>query len=196
MHIIYTEHYDVQNYIFQHGNLVTGAAAAASIDSRKLQRDLGDASDWCRQKALLWQNWIALCVRLLEDGITGEANYRVLSPIQTRHCGPTDSQKHQDIILSLASRVNIPEAELKQKLIVSTDKVRGYFGKNEHHRIFKGKWFAAILADEVDRIMAGTSYDNKNLAVKLPCAVSATLNFSEPWTDYFRNSLIRIVAML
>lgn len=195
-HAIYTQHYDVQNYVFQHGDLVTGTAAAASVDPRRLQGDLGDASRWCKQVATLWRDWIALCLRLLEDGIQCEANYRVLSRVQTCYYGPTDVGVHQALTRRLARRAGVPVAEFRRRLSSTTDKVERYFARGEHHRVFKGKWFAAILADHVDQIMAGNPYDGNGLAGRLPSTIAATMDFSEAWADHFKQPLRNIAALL
>jgi len=195
-HVVYTQHYDVQNYVFEHGNLVTGASAAASIDPRKIEAQFFDASGWCRQTASLWRDWIALCLRMLEDGVPCEANYRVLSPVQTRYCGPTDVSAHQALTRRLARRSGVPISELRQRIAMSLRKVDRYFAKGEHHRIFKGKWFAAILADNVDCIMAGDPYDGNRLSGRLLSAIAATLDFSEAWTEHFKQPLRDICAEL
>jgi hypothetical protein len=195
-HAVYTQHYDVQNYVFQHGDLVRGAASAASVDCRKLEADLSDASRWCFEAARRWRDWVGLCLRLLEDGIPCEANYRVLSRVQTRPCGPTDPAALRALTRDIARRARMSVADLRKKLAVSAAKVDRYYERGEHHRIFKGKWFASILADEIDRIMAGAPYDSKGLSGRIPCAIAATLDFSEPWADYFKDSLRDIVATL
>ncbi len=196
LHAVYTEHYDVQNYVFQHGDLVKGAAAAASVDPRRLEADLGDAPQWCKHVAMLWRDWLALCLRMLEDGIPSEANYRVLSRVQTRHCGPTDVQANRAFIGALARRADVPVAELTRRLSSTADKVERYYAKGEHHRIFKGKWFTVILADDVDRIMAGDRYDRHGLAGRLPSAIAATLDFSGSWSENIKQPLREIAAML
>lgn len=195
-HIVYTQHYDVQNYIFEHGDLVTGAAAAASIDPRKLHSVLGNSSEWCRRASHLWRDWIALCFRLIEDGIRGEANYSVPSRIQTRNCGVTDTHAHESLVRALAQRTNIPFDEMMRKVELSKKKIDRYFRRGEHHRVFKGKWFALILADEVGRVMAGHPHDCNGLAGRLPSTVAATLNFSGPWAGYFKQRLCAVAAML
>jgi len=196
LHAVYTEHYDVQNYVFQHGDLAKGTAAAASVDPRRIEGDLGDAPRWCKHVAMLWRDWLALCLRLLEDGIPCEANYRVLSRVQTRHCGPTNVQAHRALVRDIAGRAGVSVAELTRRVSLTADKVERYFARGEHHRIFKGKWFAAILADDVARIMAGNPFDDHGLAGRLPSAIATTLDFSEPWTEHFRQPLHDIAAML
>lgn len=195
-HLVYTQHYDVQNYVFDNGDLTKGGAAAASVDPRRLEADLDDASQWCCHVATHWKDWVALCLQLLEDEIPCEANYRVLSRVQTRLCGPTDQTALRSLTRDIARRTHIPVAELRRRLKTSTNKVDRYFRRGDHHRIFKGKWLGSILADDIDRIMAGDPYDANGLSGRLPSAVAATLDFSETWTDNFRQPLRNIAAML
>jgi hypothetical protein len=80
-------------------------------------------------------------------------------------------------------------AEIKQRLAATKRKVDRHFRKGLHNHIFKGKWLPSILADEIDRTMAGRPYDNNRLATRLPCTIPRTLHFMEPWADYFRNAI-------
>lgn len=195
-HLVYTKYYDIQNYVFENGDLVKGSATAASIDPRRLDRHLGDSSKWCRQVATLWKDWLALCLRLLEDKISGEANYKVLSRVQTRLCGPTDNEALDKLTRDIACRAIISVTELRSRLRMSVNKVNSYLQKEEHHRIFKGKWFGAVLADDIDRIMTGDPYDSYALGRRLPCTITATLDFSLPWANDFRRPLLNIAALL
>ena len=188
-HLVYTEYYDVQNYIFLHGDLLTGTASAASVDPARLSVQLSNASEWCLRAAKLWREWISICLRMLEDGISCEANYRVASRVQARPSGPTDAKLYATLTHTIAHRASLPVAVLRQQLTTTTEKVDRYFSQSLHHRIFKGKWFALILADELDRIMAGQPYDNNGFAKRLPSSIAATLDFREPWADYFRNAI-------
>jgi hypothetical protein len=195
-HVVYTEHYDVQNYIFMHGDLRIGAAAAASVAPEWLSPSLTDSAAWCRHAAELWQDWITLCLHLLKEGIRCEANYRVVSQVQTRASEPTDPARHAALTSDIARRAQVPVVGFRLRLAVSAKKVERYFRKGQHHRIFKGKWFTTILADEIDRVMAGRPYDRNGLAKRIPGAVTATLDFAEPWADYFRNALQTVIALL
>ena len=195
-HVIYTEYYDVQNYIFMHGNILTGAASTGSIDPAILNSELSDASRWCMRMAQLWREWISLCLYILEENINCEANYKVASPVQTRPCGATDANLHANLIRKLARKLRIPVAVFRQRLATTTRKVDRYYACSQHHRIFKGKWFATVLSDDINRIMAGRPYDSNSLASSLTSSVAATLDFTEPWADYFKNPIRNVTAML
>jgi hypothetical protein len=195
-HLVYTRYYDIQNYVFENGDLTKGSAAAASVDPRRLEGHLGDSSRWCRQIATLWKDWLALCLRLLEDKISGEANYKVLSQVQTRLCGTTDHTALDKLMHDIARRAGIPITDLRSRLRMSRNKVNSYLQREDHHRIFKGKWFSAVLADDIDRLMADDPYDDNALGRRLPCTIAATLDFSLPWADDFKRPLLNIAALL
>ncbi len=195
-HVVYTEHYDVQNYIFMHGNLLTGAASAASVDPARLRAELSDAPRWSLRISILWREWIAFCLRVLEENISCVANYRVMSQVQTRPCGPTDARRYAALTCDVARRCRLPVAVFRKRLAATTRKVDRYFATGQHHRIFKGKWFATVLADDIDRIMGGRPYNRRGLVSRLTCSVAATLDFTEPWADHFRNPIHNVTAML
>lgn len=195
-HVVYTEHYDIQNYIFLHGNLLNGAASAASVDPTILCAELSDASKWCLRIAELWREWISLCLHVLEENISCEANYGVASRVQIRPCGPTDTNRYDHLTCNLATRCGLPVTVFRQRLATTTSKVDIYFAKGQHHRIFKGKWFSTVLADDIDRIMAGRPYDRNRLASRLASSVAATLDFTEDWAVYFKNRIRKVSAVL
>ena len=195
-HVIYTSYYDVQNYIFLKGDLLLGAASAASIDPARLRSQFSDAPAWCQHVVTLWREWISLCLRMLEDGISSEANYGVASRVQTRPSGPVDAALCATLTTNLARRCGLPVAVFRQKLASTMKKVDRYISKQEHHRIFKGKWFALILADHIDSIMAGQPYDRNGLAARLPSAIAATIDFSGSWADHFRDGIQKVLALM
>ncbi len=151
-HVAYTEHYDVQNYMFMHGNLLTAAASAASVDPAKLSAELSDARGWCLRIAKLWREWIALCLCVLEEKISSEANYRVPSRVQTRPCGPTDSTKYDALTRAVARRSGLPVADFRQKIAATTRKVDKCIARGNHHGVFKGKWFATVLGAQLAKV--------------------------------------------
>jgi hypothetical protein len=195
-HVVYTEHYDVQNYIFMHGNLVIGAASAASCDPTSLSGELSDASAWCLRIVFLWREWISLCLLTLKNRIPCEANYRVMSRVQSRPCGCLDSRRYAREIHRVAKQGGLKIAAFSPQVTATTRIVDRYFAKGQHHRLFKGKWFGTILADDIDRIMAGRPYHSNGLARRLPSAIAATIDFTEPWTDHFKRPICGLAAML
>lgn len=195
-HLVYTEHYDVQNYIFEHGNLLRGAAAAASVDPALLSPALSISTTWCKRRAEDWREWLVLCLFVLEERLHCEANYRLPSQVQLRPCGPTDQATHAALVARLQQRSHLSTVEFRQRLARISARVEQYYRRSKHHCIFKGKWFASILSDEIEQIMQGHPYDNSNLDRRLPCAIAATLNFSESWCNHFTQPLREVLETL
>ncbi len=125
-HVIYSEHYDIQNYIYKHGDLVRGAASAASIDPGRLKEKLGNSERWCQSKVLYAREWISLCLRTLDDNISCSARYEKISNIQERPSGETDQNKYNQLIKQIAEKCGKPEEELIRRIKVSRDKVDRY----------------------------------------------------------------------
>ena len=179
-----------------HGNLLIGAASAASVDPARLRAELCDAPRWCLYIARLWREWISLCLCVLEENISCEANYRVVSRVQTRPCGSTDARRYATLTRDVARRCGLTTQVFRQRLSATARKVDKYFARDQHHRIFKGKWFATVLSDDIDRIMAGRPYNNSHLGSRLTSSIATTLDFTEPWADYFRTPIRDVIAML
>ena len=195
-HLVYTEHYSVENYVFLHGDLTRGASSAASVDPLRLAGRIGDAAAWCKRIAFLWSDWLALCLYMAREGATCEANYSVLSKVQTRLCGPTDQAKYDELVADLAGRAGTPLEEFRAAVVRVGRKVRRYCRAGKHHKIFNGKWFEAVLADEVNCIMAGSPYDGGHVSGRLGACVAGTIGFADVWAEHFKRRLREIVARL
>lgn len=195
-HIVYTEFYEVENHIFEHSDLVRGAAAAASADPRVLSVELGGAHSWCRRSAHLWRDWTVLCLCALTAGIACEAKYAVQSRVQTRPCGPTDPTKHQQLVDDILRRAGVPAPVLQAQLSDASERVDRYFGNGDHHRVFKGTWFSHILADQIDLVLKGVGYQKAGLSTRLPGALAATLDYNQSWADHFKDPVRTIAALL
>jgi len=194
-HIVYTEYYDVQNYVFEYGDLIKGAAAAASINPTKLSQ-LADGVCWCKWASQNWRDWVVLCLFMLKKQIPCEANYARPSPIHRRYCGPVDSTAHFAILAALQTRTGLALNAFDQELATIAKRVDWYYQQGKHHCIFKGKWFATILSDQIDQIMSGNPYDINNLANRLPCTIATTLDFRGAWAEHFKAPLRHILKNL
>ena len=195
IHVMYTQYYDVQNYIYKYGDLVKGASAAASIDPINIEKPLKNSSDWCKQAAIKWYEWVVLCVFISLSGIAKCPNYRIHSTIQTRICGITDINKYDLFIVDLASKMQISKEELTRRLERTYEKVANYYKQDEYHKVFKGKWYSEILSDNIKQMMK-TQYEEKSLSSRLPNVIVATLDFTGSWADHLRKPLIEISTKL
>lgn len=195
-HLVYTEYYDVQNHIFENGDVLRGAAAAASIAPQLLRPALSDPSWWCRQAATKWKDWVKLCMFAKQEDIRCQANYHDYSPINSPPSANVDAQKRRAWISTLREKSELSSAVFETRFASASNRVDTYFRRGEHHKVFKGKWFAHLLADEIKHIMGARPYDSKGLATRLPSAVAATLDFDADWAEYFKAPLDRVISAL
>lgn len=192
-HLIYSKYYDIQNYIYEHGNIKQGVAVAASVDPEILPSTLNDASVWCLKMAKNWKHWISLCLLVLKENISYESNYGVASKIQTRACSSIDSTVYSSYLSRLRLKSGFTSADFDSRYLRITNRVDFYFANRDHHKIFKGKWFTKILVDYIALSLYDTTYDNNSLVAKLPSTIIMTLDFSESWVDDFREPLMYLL---
>jgi hypothetical protein len=195
-HVVYTTYYDVENHIFEHGDLIRGAASAASVDPALLLPVLSDARVWCQRSARRWREWLVLCLCVSEMQVSCQATYRVPSRVQMRPCGPTNQSAHTRLVSDAASKAGVSTREFQKRLDIVARRVDRILSNSDHHRIFKGKWFASILADEIHQTMGGRPYDSSALPGRLTRVIAATLDFDQPWAAHFREPVANVAAQL
>ena len=195
-HLVYTEYYDIENYIFEYGDLLNGAAAAASIDPARLSNYFSNAHRWCKLATNKWRKWVVLCLFVMREHIPCEANYRMPSRIHESPCGSIDNLKYSSFLSRLQTKTCLYSDTFKQRLKEVSKRVDFYYNKDKHHYIFKGKWFAYILSDEIKKIMSGVNYDANDLINRLPSIIAITLDFRGTWADHFKIPLRNILGKL
>ena len=61
-HVVYTETYDIESYLFIHGDLCQATAASAPLDIGSVRTGIGDYNKWRYRAAVTWKNWVTLCL--------------------------------------------------------------------------------------------------------------------------------------
>jgi hypothetical protein len=190
---IYTRYYDVQNDIFLNGNLMQGSAAAASIDPAVLAQQLSNAGIWCSHAAERWREWATLCLVAAVKSINQQCNYRVQSQVQNPLDGQLDAARLRQIISQMAAKagMTLPTFTACHRRI--RQRVMQLYLAGQQDKVFKGKWYAALIDEDVRRLMGQTDFDKQGFSSKVTCAVAATLNFTDPWASYYTGRLADIL---
>jgi len=194
-HVVYTEHYDVQNYVYLHGDLEKGAASAASLPPQVLSSELSDGRAWCRGAAERWMEWVALCLFVQRRRIRYR-NYASHSPLNDPSHSPTDPAAHQAELTRLRKASGLADQEFAEALGRTTALVGRYYRFAKQDRIFKGKWYSRILRDDLCRMASTSPLDKDGLEGRLTCAIAATLDFRAPWTEHLACPLRAMAALL
>jgi hypothetical protein len=192
-HLIYTEFYHLENYLFRFGSLADAAASAASLDRNIIEVGLGDSSNWLNSRAENWHDWITLCVFSKTLKIGGQANYGIVSPLNKPPNSPTDPAARAALIAGIQAASGMAPAAFSQILKRVYRRINRIFRAGQHDRVFKGKWYAFILAQDIKAIAGGQPYDERFVQQKLLGSLPVTLDYDAAWSGYFKS---RIVALL
>ena len=192
-HVIYTRYYDVQNEIFLNGDLCQGCASAASLDPVRLASLLSDSHTWCKHAAQRWQDWVVLCIIAKIKSIRQVCNYRVHSKVQNPITGEVDAPRLEARVKEMAVRSGMALADFEALLESVKRKVRRYYSSGQQDKVFKGKWYSALLDEDINRLMGQSAFSRHGLSTSVNSAVGATLRFSDSWAQYYVSRLADLI---
>lgn len=188
-HIIYTRYYDVHNEVYRHGNLVLGAACAASLDETVLSPLLADTSMWCAQASRRWQDWLVLCLISARKKVACQHNFRVPSNIQCPKTGNADPTLLNQAKSTTATSLHLGTTAFQRMYDSYHARVDEYFRSGQHDVVFKGKWYPHLLDEDIRRLMGQDDYMKGGFTRRITSSVAATLDFADSWTDYYTSRL-------
>lgn len=186
-YVFYTKHYDLQNYLFLHGDVINSAAACASIPAENILLKLGDQHAWLNQCAEMWQEWVTICLFLKVNKIS-LGGYGVSSKINTKEYGATDQ-----VLLDKYKALALKKSGLDQEAFDAcyedaATAVGGMYATGNANKVFKGKWYLDWLENHL-LSQHRVRVSRKNLA----CTLSAHLDWNGDWTDPYKAKLIRLI---
>jgi hypothetical protein len=188
-HVVYTAHYDVQNYVFRHGDFIRSVSAAASIDENELHQYFG--RNWCETAARRWKEWITLCLFSVVYAGGRIANYRNISKVNTPPNGPVDLGLYTAALAQARSNCQLKQAQFERAIGRLTTRVEKHLSKGTYDLVFKGKWYSTLLEMDLRSAFPGRG-QLRNIGTKATAALLATLDLSQPWAEH----LLKPVAAL
>jgi len=195
-HVVYTLYYDVENHIFIEGDLVEAAAASASMDHQEVLACIGDYHRWRRQVAERWKEWVTLCLFVAKKKISCECNYRVTSRINKPLHGNVDQNAYRDRLHRIQNKLGRTSRQFKRAFRRVSRLVDNVYADGEYDRIFKGRWYAILLAVTIRDGAASRSIDSTGLETRLRSNAVLTLDFEEPWAEYFKEPVRNLIHQL
>src|SRR5579863_3356375 len=187
-HIVYTEYYEVENYVVAYGDLVESTAAAAALDRESVRRGLAPGSDsWRRDAAANWKEWIKLCIFTQTRKMNHLCNYKVCSRINPAPYAPIDRTLHANWLADLERHSSLTSIDFKRVLRRISRTVERIYDENNHDLVFKGKWYFEFLAESVRRIAGSRPYNSNGLEDRLLACLQQSLNFQDTWTGRFKD---------
>jgi len=193
-HIIYTETYEMENYFFIHGALSEVAAASASLEVESIRAALGDYESWRHLAATKWKKWVKLCLFSKTCGTESISNYRLSrSPINVGVCGPVKSTEYKRHLLELEHKSYLSPDEFKRSFTRLCRKVDRVYSAGQHDRIFKGKWYACFLVEDIKRVATRRRFNSMRLETRLISGLALTLNYCGLWAEHFQVPIRRLI---
>jgi hypothetical protein len=195
-HIVYTEYYDFEGYLFREGDVVRAIAAAAQVDERRAVRWLGPAQEWRRRASERWKDWVKLCLFANLRKLPGVCNYGAYSQLNTPLSDKVDSVELARRRAELESASGLGRKQFERAFRRVAARVDSAYAADRAERVFKAKWYPAIAEDEIRRSAGSYPINGTGLRSRLPECLLLTLNFDESWSEWFKGPLRALIARL
>ena len=196
-HIVYTEHYDIESYLFVYGEIGQAAASAAALDVGTVKIGLGDYIEWRDRAAARWKSWVKLCVFAAIHNVGAGRYYsRPTSQINLGIRGPVD-QVQYDSHRSAIELSSGMEPELFHHAFEQvSNRVDHIYIEGKYDQVFKGKWYLEFLEEDIHGIAGDVRFDHRSLKTRMRSALEQTLNLDESWAFQFRTPVEHLVRSL
>ncbi len=193
-HILYTDFYDVENHVFSEGDVARAVASACSLSPNWCRDTFGEAGLWQANAARNWVDWVKLCYSSKTSNAATEANYGRLSPVNNPLYAVADSNTLAKLERKLHKSIREKSKGSCHEWVNSREEVDRLYKSGNWDVVFKGKWYAHILAAEIVA-RSPYSFDTKHLAPTLVKQVAATMHFSSPWANKVRAAITQLAAV-
>lgn len=194
-HVVYTETYELENYLFMYGDLTEAAAASALLETDTIRDDLGSYNEWRKRAAATWIEWIKLCLFSHTRKINSFCNYgHSRSPINDEVYGSLNTNKYTELLSTLKRQSGLPLDRFKRSFTRLSKVVDRMYSDGQHDFIFKGKWYSCFLAEDIRRIASSRSFDSQRLKKRLLSSLALTLNTDDDWAEHFKAPIRRLLT--
>jgi alkylation response protein AidB-like acyl-CoA dehydrogenase len=107
--------------------------------------------------------------------------------------GQLDAARLRQTVRQMAAKVGMTLPIFKRGHRRIRKRVMQLYLSGQQDRVFKGKWYAALIDEDVRRLMGQADYDKQGFSSRVTCAVAATLSFTDPWANYYTGRLADII---
>lgn len=193
--IVYTETYELENYLFIYGDISMAAAAAATLDIGSVRDGIRDHTSWRQHAAENWKEWVKLCLFSHCRKIGSIYGYgRPNSPINAGAYGLVQKSVFEYHLTTLQNSSGTSEGRFKRSFAHLSRKVDTYYSLGQHDLIFKGKWYVCFMAEDIKRIASGRSYRPRYFDKTLLTSLAQNLDFNGAWADHFKRPISALLT--
>lgn len=195
-HIIYTETYEVENYLFMYGDLCQAVGASASLDIASVHTCIGDYSEWRKKAASNWKDWVKLCLFSALHTVASSRNYgRYVSPINQGCYGALLTNEYAHQLATIQNQSGVPPYRFERSFKQLSHHVDKLYDIDRYDKVFKGKWYFPFLREDICRIAGSRHYDRSGIQKRFVNCLASSLNFGDAWAEIFREPLQRLIAL-
>lgn len=192
-HVVYTEGYDVENHIFTAADLAKAAATAASIGLPQAALAIGEPQRWRVEAAGRWKEWVKICVTSSLLKIRSGLGYSVNSKVNKPLYGQVDTELRDAALERLQGLCVLSKKNYQNRVDKISKRIDVLYEKGRHDSVFKGKWYAAFLAETIVEGYGGSIPNQNNLGSRIVSCALATLDFDESWAECFKQPVVEAV---
>jgi hypothetical protein len=193
-HVIYTEHYSVENYLFRNGDMCKALSCGACLDCQSIGAWPSNRA-WTRQAARAWAEWIAFCLMTSKFRTPGLPNFGARSLIHDGEYGPLNTAKETNLLTAVSKRTGKTMAVVRAAYERELKRVVESVGNDTVDGFFNGKWYSGFLAKDAERVAAGRQLP-QGLEERLETALLTTLDFRGDWVNELQKGTTRILSRL
>jgi hypothetical protein len=189
-HVVYTEFYTVENYLFRFGNLRKAVVAAASLDNASVSAVVPeDQLTWARRVAASWKEWIVFSYFVMKHKLNAPSYGSNSSPIHLGAYGLLDGPRYAVQIARLETLLGVSHAEFIRLYESVTRKVEELLAQDSFDSVFNGKWYKWFLVVDARNASGGRKMNEHAVGNRLHAALFTTLDFSQPWSKRFGDGI-------
>ena len=192
IHIVYTEYYEQENYLFIHGNLCDAAACSASLAIASVKQRISNYDKWRMSAADNWREWVKLCFFSIVHKLHSEQYYsRQISQINNGTTNQIENTKHQLYLKSLQSKSGLSKTNFEMRFNQISVKIDKLYDQRKYDLVFKGKWYVHFLTDEIKKLTNTPNYVEQSIIHNL----ATSLDYNDTWTDHFKNPMRNLITI-
>lgn len=193
-HVVYTIYYCIENHLFTEGDLVSSIATGGSVDVEVIRPRVPDPGLWRRTSAECWREWVALCILARKLAVPHPVSYARPSSINTPADSGTDAAALAACVAQMEAQSGLTSADFRRKLAAAYRLVDSIYRSSRHDLLFKGKWFGLFVQRELE--LADPLFNRQGATDRLLGSLIATIDFTAPWVQHFREPLRHTLAQL
>jgi len=195
-HFIYTEHYHLENYFYLNTNICETAAVVSALDLHSVEGVIGNQQAWMQRAATEWKEWVKLCTvaRLLR--VAGIYNFSVTSRVHAGPYQPLNTGQLAAFIGQLQVASGLSPLQFKRRIDRVSALIDRIYATGQHDRVFKGSWYGGFLSLDLKSAAGGRAYNANGIEERVKTAALAKLDFTQPWAEYFTNSVSSLAHAL